>query len=123
MYNKIPTLKIDLIQIFRAHLWLKIHECGHGFIFDPELEPLQVEPVQKETTHPQKSYQMNSSCADALLFSAYNWNIPRPSLVDVKDVLDRTTSNKSWIDIQLRWGDLDTDDIERYISWITSLIR
>jgi pre-mRNA-processing factor 8 len=32
----------------------------------------------------------------------------------VKDVLDGTTSNKYWIDVQLRWGDFDTHDIERY---------
>ena len=31
-----------------------------------------------------------------------------------KDVLDSTTSNKYWIDVQLRWGDFDTHDIERY---------
>jgi hypothetical protein len=31
-----------------------------------------------------------------------------------KDVLDGTTSNKYWIDVQLRWGDFDTHDIERY---------
>ena len=34
MHGKIPTLKISYIQIFRAHLWQKIHEsivmvCGH----------------------------------------------------------------------------------------------
>jgi pre-mRNA-processing factor 8 len=28
--------------------------------------------------------------------------------------LDGTTSNKYWIDVQLRWGDFDTHDIERY---------
>ncbi|KAF8188311.1 U5-snRNA binding site 2 of PrP8-domain-containing protein [Mycena galopus ATCC 62051] len=118
MHGKIPTLKISLIQIFRAHLWQKVHEsvvmdlCQ---VFDQELEPLQIETVQKETIHPRKSYKMNSSCADILLFSAYKWNISRPSLVtDVKDVLDGTTSNKFWIDIQLRWGDFDTHDIERY---------
>ncbi|EMD31667.1 hypothetical protein CERSUDRAFT_69165 [Gelatoporia subvermispora B] len=94
MHGKIPTLKI---------------------IFDQELEPLQIEIVQKETIHPRKSYKMNSSCADILLFSAYKWNIARPSLVtDSKDVLDGTTSNKFWIDVQLRWGDFDTHDIERY---------
>lgn len=32
----------------------------------------------------------------------------------MKDVLDGTTSNKFWIDVQLRWGDFDTHDIERY---------
>jgi hypothetical protein len=101
-------------------------------VFDQELEPLQIETVQKETIHPRKSYKMNSSCADILLFSAYKWNITRPSLVtDVsspyskgyrnahflvqnKDVLDGTTSNKYWIDVQLRWGDFDSHDIERY---------
>ena len=29
-------------------------------------------------------------------------------------MLDGTTSNKYWIDVQLRWGDFDTHDIERY---------
>lgn len=68
-------------------------------VFDQELEALQIETVQKETIHPRKSYKMNSyvdkladrnfgqltddhrSCADILLFSAYKWNIARPSLV------------------------------------------
>ena len=50
-------------------------------VFDQELEPLQIETVQKETIHPRKSYKMNSSCADILLFSSYKWNISRPSLV------------------------------------------
>ncbi|TIA88345.1 hypothetical protein E3P99_02619 [Wallemia hederae] len=118
MHGKIPTLKISLIQIFRAHLWQKIHEsvvmdlCQ---VFDQELEALQIETVQKETIHPRKSYKMNSSCADILLFSAYKWNIARPSLLnDSKDVLDGTTSNKFWVDVQLRFGDFDSHDIERY---------
>jgi pre-mRNA-processing factor 8 len=52
VHGKIPTLKISLIQIFRAHLWQKIHEsvvmdlCQ---VFDQELEALQIETVQKET--------------------------------------------------------------------------
>ena len=28
--------------------------------------------------------------------------------------LDGTTSSKYWIDVQLRWGDFDSHDIERY---------
>lgn len=40
--------------------------------------------------------------------------IPNYSHNQVKDVLDGTTSNKYWIDVQLRWGDFDTHDIERY---------
>ncbi|TFY56092.1 hypothetical protein EVJ58_g7848 [Rhodofomes roseus] len=75
--------KISLIQIFRAHLWQKIHEsvvmdlCQ---VFDQELEPLQIETVQKETIHPRKSYKMNSSCADILLFSTYSGTSPDPRL-------------------------------------------
>ncbi|GAA5963418.1 hypothetical protein JCM21900_000442 [Sporobolomyces salmonicolor] len=118
MHGKIPTLKISLIQIFRAHLWQKIHEsvvmdlCQ---VFDQELEALQIETVQKETIHPRKSYKMNSSCADILLFSSYKWNVTRPSLLtDSKDVMDGTTSSKYWVDVQLRWGDFDSHDIERY---------
>ena len=64
MHGKIPTLKISLIQIFRAHLWQKVHEsivmdlCQ---VFDQELDALEIETVQKETIHPRKSYKMNSS--------------------------------------------------------------
>ena len=50
-------------------------------MFDQELEPLQIEMVQKEMIHPRKSYKINLSCVDILLFSAYKWNITWPSLV------------------------------------------
>ena len=42
-------------------------------VFDQELDALEIETVQKETIHPRKSYKMNSSCADVLLFAAYRW--------------------------------------------------
>lgn len=118
MHGKIPTLKISLIQIFRAHLWQKIHEslvmdlCQ---VFDMEMESLEIETVQKETIHPRKSYKMNSSCADVLLFSNYKWNISKPTLLhETKEVHDGTQSSKYWVDVQLRWGDYDSHDIERY---------
>ena len=118
MHGKIPTLKISLIQIFRAHLWQKIHEsividlCQ---VLDQELEVLQIETVQKETIHPRKSYKMNSSCSDILLFAAYKWGVSRPSLLnDTRDVIEGATTQKFWIDVQLRWGDFDSHDIERY---------
>lgn len=119
LHGKIPTLKISLIQIFRAHLWQKIHEsvvmdlCQ---VFDQELEPLAIETVQKETIHPRKSYKMNSSCADILLFASHKWNVTRPSILfDTKDITEPTTTNKFWIDVQLRYGDYDSHDIERYV--------
>jgi pre-mRNA-processing factor 8 len=118
LHGKIPTLKISLIQIFRAHLWQKIHEsvvmdlCQ---VFDQELEALGIETVQKETIHPRKSYKMNSSCADILLFASHKWNVTRPShLYDTKDVIEPNTTNKFWIDVQLRYGDYDSHDIDRY---------
>jgi pre-mRNA-processing factor 8 len=118
LHGKIPTLKISLIQIFRAHLWQKIHEsvvmdlCQ---VLDQELESLGIETVQKETIHPRKSYKMNSSCADILLFASHKWNVTRPShLYDTKDAIEPTTTNKFWIDVQLRYGDYDSHDIERY---------
>ncbi|KAK0546006.1 pre-mRNA-splicing factor 8 [Tilletia horrida] len=118
MHGKIPTLKISLIQIFRAHMWQKIHEsvvmdlCQ---VFDQELEALQIETVQKETIHPRKSYRMNASCADVLLFASYKWPMSRPSLLtDKQDAHDGSSSNKWWLDVQLRWGDYDSHDVERY---------
>jgi len=50
-------------------------------VFDQELDALEIETVQKETIHPRKSYKMNSSCADILLFAAYKWNVSKPSLI------------------------------------------
>lgn len=118
MHGKIPTLKISLIQIFRAHLWQKIHESvvmDMCQVFDQEMDALEIETVQKETIHPRKSYKMNSSCADILLFASYKWNVSRPSLLaDTKDLMDNTTTQKYWIDVQLRWGDYDSHDVERY---------
>jgi len=118
MHGKIPTLKISLIQIFRAHLWQKVHEsvvmdlCQ---VLDMEMDSLDVENVQKETIHPRKSYKMNSSCADVLLFASYKWQVCKPSLLgDTADSYDGTTTNKWWLDVQLRWGDFDSHDVERY---------
>lgn len=121
MHGKIPTLKISLIQIFRAHLWQKIHEsivmdlCQ---VLDLELERLEIETVQKETIHPRKSYKMNSSCADILLLASYRWKASKPSLLSSQSTSDNDDSgvwtNKFWLDVQLRWGDYDSHDIERY---------
>ena len=112
--GKMPTLKICLIQLFRGHLWQKIHEslvmdlCQ---VFDQELDTLEIESVQKELIHPRKSYKLNASCADILLFAAYKWNVSRPSLLaDTGEVSDGTTTQKYWVDVQLRWGDYDTHD-------------
>ncbi|KAL5711925.1 Pre-mRNA-processing-splicing factor 8A [Ranunculus cassubicifolius] len=118
MHGKIPTLKISLIQIFRAHMWQKIHEsvvmdlCQ---VLDNQLEALEIQTVQKETIHPRKSYKMNSSCADIVLFADHKWPMSRPTLLtESRDVFDQKAIDKYWIDVQLRWGDYDSHDIERY---------
>ena len=39
----------------------------------------------------------------------------KPSLMaDTNDVMDQKASNKYWVDVQLRWGDYDSHDVERY---------
>lgn len=41
LHGKIPTLKISLIQIFRAHLWQKIHEAiVCGVVYAPVTSPI-----------------------------------------------------------------------------------
>lgn len=119
LHGKIPTLKISLIQIFRAHLWQKIHEsvvfdiCQ---ILDGQMDILQIESVQKESIHPRKSYKMNSSAADITLNSIYKWKVSRPTLLhQTKDSFDAITTDKMWIDVQLRYGDYDSHDISRYV--------
>ena len=36
------------------------------------------------------------------------------SCSDTKDVYVGTTATKYWLDVQLRWGDYDSHDIDRY---------
>jgi pre-mRNA-processing factor 8 len=40
----------------------------------------------------------------------------KPSLMaDSNDSFDQKPGNKYWLDVQLRWGDYDSHDIERYV--------
>ncbi|CCD23994.1 U4/U6-U5 snRNP complex subunit PRP8 NDAI_0C03340 [Naumovozyma dairenensis CBS 421] len=119
LHGKIPTLKISLVQIFRAHLWQKIHEsvvfdiCQ---ILDGELDILQIETVTKEAVHPRKSYKMNSSAADVTIDSTYQWEVSKPSLLhETNDRYNAALTNKMWVDVQLRYGDYDSHDISRYV--------
>ncbi|KAJ2612860.1 hypothetical protein H4S08_002516 [Coemansia sp. RSA 1365] len=118
MHGKLPTLKISYVSLFRSHAWQKSHEslildlCQ---VLDNELEPLQIETVQKEAIHPRKSYKMTSSAADITCFASYKWPVSTPSmLIDASDRMDAGTTQRYWVDVQLRWGDFDSHDIERY---------
>ena len=64
-----------------ANSLLLPHSIATLQVYDQELDALEIETVQKETIHPRKSYKMNSSCADILLFAAYKWNVSKPSLL------------------------------------------
>ena len=58
---------------------------------------LRIKSVDKILTIPRKSYKMNSSCADILLFASHKWNVTRPSLLfDTKDQIEATMTNKFW---------------------------
>lgn len=119
LHGKIPTLKISLIQTFRAHLWQKIHESlvfDVAQVFDKEANTLGIDVVQKEAIHPRKSYKMNSSSADITLISSGKWRVSKPSfLFNKNDEFNSFETDKFWIDIQLRYGDYDSHDISRYV--------
>jgi pre-mRNA-processing factor 8 len=121
MHGKIPTLKISFIQIFRGHLWQKIHESLVIFfstIFDQNINYFKIQAIQKEQNHPRKAYKMTSSSADIIVYSGEEWKFYKPSLVTSLDISNITSyhklSNIYWVDVQLRWGDFDAHDIERY---------
>jgi pre-mRNA-processing factor 8 len=95
MHGKIPTLKISLIQIFRAHLWQKIHES------------VVMDIVRFESDHgartehtPPKSYKMKVA-ALILFLCRIQWPVEAQFLHDTKDEYTGTTSNKYWLDVQL----------------------
>lgn len=120
LHGKIPTLKISLVQIFRAHLWQKIHEsvvmdlCQ---VLDRELDTLHIDKVEKPPIHPRKSYRMTSSTADIVLSSSYRWRVSKPSLLHASsagDDFDFAEATTFWIDVQLRYGDFDSHDVTRY---------
>ncbi|AFP65263.1 splicing factor Prp8 (nucleomorph) [Chroomonas mesostigmatica CCMP1168] len=121
MHGKIPTLKISLTQIFRAHLWQKIHEslilnlCQK---LDDQMKFLNIQTIQKEQIHPRKSYRLNLSCADIVLFGRESWVVSAPTLMSFSktefNLISFFQTNIFWLDIQLRWGNFDTHDIERY---------
>ena len=41
--------------------------------------------------------------------------IPKYVVLAITQVFDQKPSNKYWLDVQLRWGDYDSHDVERYV--------
>lgn len=109
MHGKLPTLKISFIQIFRNHLWKRIHEsitedlCG---VFKKYCD------VKRLEVHGKKSYRFGSSCADILLSGDFYVYSPMSISEEVSG--DATKCNGLWVDVQLRWGDYDKRDSHKY---------
>lgn len=118
MHGKIPTLKVSLTQLFRAHMWQKIHEMVVMDILqvmDDRQNELQIDAITKQEIHPRKSYKMNSSCADIVLVARDRWNVSDPTFYsDNSPKYSGYSTTRLWIDVQLRWGDYDSHDIDRY---------
>ncbi|KAF6168758.1 hypothetical protein GIB67_012156 [Kingdonia uniflora] len=105
--------RLNQISNHKFWLWLA-PTIGHANVLDHELDALEIETVQKETIYPRKSCKMNSSRADILLFAAHRWTVKPILVTESKDVFDQKASKKYWIDVQLRWGDCNSHDIEHY---------
>lgn len=118
MHGKIPTLKVSMIQLFRAHMWQKIHESvvmDLVQVLDNRQSELQVDTITKQVIHPRKSYKMNASCADIVMIATDKWEVTDPTFYnDSTPNYSGFYSNRFWVDVQLRWGDYDSHDIERY---------
>ena len=91
---------------------------GSFQVFDHELDALEIETVQKETIHPRKSYKMNSSCADILLFAVFKWPMSKPTLMaDTNDTFDQKPGTKYWIDVQLRYPHAYDEAAKKLWTW------
>ena len=102
MHGKIPTLKISLIQIFRAHLWQKVHESVVMDLCVPFL-PLRLPP-----------------CAFALLPSSCFCQCSPPSRLQLNRVV---VSGVSWCQLCLAACVLNCEDCCRSASAVhTGLI-
>lgn len=65
MHGKIPTLKISLIQIFRAHLWQKIHE---SIVMDLcQVRGVAQEGERGKETRARNSLPLNSLCTSPIV--------------------------------------------------------
>lgn len=111
MHGKLPTLKISFVQIFRNHLWKRIHE---GVVSDLcEAFGRHCEARRLEV-HRKKSYRLGSSCADILLSGDFSVHGAASIGDEGSGECDEVGCKELWVDVQLRWGDYDKRDTHRY---------
>lgn len=108
MHGKLPTLKVSFVQIFRGHLWRKIHEGVVADLCDAFKKHCD---VARQNVHSRKSHRLGSSAADILLSGNFHVHSP----CSILDENEGAESCKSlWVDVQLRWGDYAKRDPHRY---------
>ncbi|TGO48742.1 hypothetical protein BOTNAR_0461g00020 [Botryotinia narcissicola] len=114
--NQIPNRRFTLWwspTINRANVYVgfQVQLDLTGIFLHGKIPILKISLIQIFRAH-----LWQNSCADILLFASHKWNVTRPSILfDTKDVIEATTTNKFWVDVQLRYGDYDSHDIERYV--------
>ena len=115
MHGKIPTLKISLIQIFRAHLWQKIHEsvtmdlCQ---VFDQELDALEVRRSAKKLQLRERDHPRPREMEASRVKFKVNFNTPTPRrLVDLLPEVRAEDLNER----DLQRGDLAVHEDARQI--------
>eukprot|EP00760_Papus_ankaliazontas_P008488 PhM_4_TR13843/c0_g1_i1/m.79014/K12856/PRPF8, PRP8; pre-mRNA-processing factor 8 len=118
LYGKLPELKIAFVEIFRGHLWQNIHA---GLVRDISkgletcINTLDIDVVTVNQVHARKSYQTLTSAADITIVASNRWSVSKPSLLaETEDAFTHAVTEKYWIDVQLRWGNYDVHDIEKY---------
>jgi pre-mRNA-processing factor 8 len=75
LHGKIPALKVSLIQLFRPHILQKIHKnaiMDLTQVLDTHKTDSKIDTGPKQVIHPPKSYKMNASTADIILFLTIN---------------------------------------------------
>ena len=119
LHAKLPLLKMSFAQIFQNHLWLKIHE---GIVvdlcksLDANMKQLQLEEVEQCIASHRKSVRMSTGAADIRMRATAPFAVTMPSGLEEQDFSEKLTeSDTFWIDVQLRWGDYDSNDIEKYV--------
>ncbi|KNH06334.1 pre-mRNA-processing-splicing factor 8-like protein [Perkinsela sp. CCAP 1560/4] len=119
LHAKLPLLKMSLAQIFQNHMWPKIHE---GIVVDvcksleANAKQLRLEEVEQCIVSHRKSVRMNCGSADILIRADEAFPVTIPSGMDEQESPDViTTSDTFWVDVQLRWGDYDANDIDKYV--------
>lgn len=112
MHGKLPTLKVSFVQIFRGHLWRKIHESVVADLCDAFRRHCDVRRME---VHSKKSYRFGSSSADIVLCGNFYVHLPGSSLdSEGGDGSDVRNCKELWVDVQLRWGDYDKRDTDKY---------